>query len=714
MRAIVFRYLILVYFVATVFLYMTMSRNLYSADLSADLLTFLEVQRLFKEDKKANVLSSMGRGRVSSSSVDLLVEVSEISPSISRYVIKTFSGSGKFAVLRVPLEDLEILFNNTNIIYLALPKRVKPHLDAVRDKLNVSHIYNYYGQDKVQGKDVIVGIIDTGIDSSHRDFRTSSGSSRILYVWDQTVGVNNPRLGYGKEYTKSELDRDFYLVKDEDGHGTHVAGVAVGNGRMSNGKYSGIAQGSDLIVVKTDFSTIGILEGIEYIFSKSRELRKPCVVNLSLGLDIGSHDGSDIESIVLKDIINFYGREGKIIVISAGNSGYFKQHFSNIITPIPILSVIEISSNSTREIDELVADFWIDGGVIPEVRVVGPNGSTSEWITFSNNYARNVSLLDGEIIVSMTSNRYNNDLNVQITFLDTQSKSISTGNWQIQFKTISGTSILHGWVQYSDGIISQFANGDSYFTVNSMFLIDEVIVVASYNSKSSFSSTSGDIYLPRLTNENISYFSSKGPTRDGRNKPDISAPGAVVFAPLSSQSRRDRYIDKYYINYVGAIGTSMSAPVVAGVVSLLLSINSRFTSYDIINYLRTYSEASIYDLNGKNWDESWGWGKVNVKSIVENLKAPENLVWFSGNVIRLDNHQNSTLINFRLKEGIDNVFISIYDIDGNLVKNIGSFYIQSGFQQVPLVIDNYFRTGVYIVKVAGNKFNTSLKIVVIR
>ncbi|MCS7298478.1 MAG: S8 family peptidase [Spirochaetia bacterium] len=714
MKVLSYKYLVLLYFIlSSVFIY-TLPRSVYSTNISADLLTFLEIHRVNKEDKRVNVLSQTRVGRVSSKSVDLLVEIDSISPQISKYLLRTFSGSGRFAVLRVPIEELGYILGDTNLVYATLPRKVKLHLDMVRDKLNLNYIYNYYGQDKVQGKDVIIGVIDSGIDSSHADFRTSSGSSRILYVWDQTVDVTNSRLGYGREYTKSELDRDLGLVKDEEGHGTHVSGIATGNGRMSSGKYSGISQGSDLIVVKTDFSIIGILEGIEYIFLKSRELGKSCVVNLSLGLDIGSHDGSDIESLVLKDIINSYGREGKVIVVSAGNSGYFKQHFSNTITLIPISSVLEISSNSTREADELVADFWVDGGVVPEVRIVSPNGNTSGWITFSNNYTKNVSLPDGEIIVSMVSNRYNNDLNIQITFLDTQSKSISTGNWQIQFKTISGTSILHGWLQYSDGIISQFSNGDNYFTINSMFLIDEVIFVSSYNSRNSFSSTSGNIYLPRLTNDNISYFSSRGPTRDGRKKPDISAPGAVIFAPLSSQSERDGYVDKTYRNYIGMMGTSMSAPVVAGVVALLLSVNPKFTSSDIINYLKTYSEVSIYDLNGKNWDESWGWGKVNVKTIVETLKTPEDLVWFSGNVVRLDNFQNSTLLNFRLKDGSDNVSIDIYDMEGNLMKSMGNFYIQSGLNQINLVVDNSFRTGVYLVRIAGNRFNTNLKLVIIR
>lgn len=714
MKVLSYKSLVLLCFILSFVLIYTSPRSIYSTNISADLLTFLEIHRINKEDRRINVLSQTRVGRVSSKSVDLLVEMDSISPQISKYLLRTFSGSGRFAVLRVPIEELRYILGDTNIVYATLSRKVKLHLDVVRDKLNLNYIYNYYGQDKVQGKDVIIGVIDSGIDSSHADFRTSSGGSRILYVWDQTVDVTNSKLGYGREYTKSELDRDFGLVKDEDGHGTHVSGIATGNGRMSSGKYSGISQGSDLIVVKTDFSTIGILEGIEYIFLKSRELGKSCVVNLSLGLDIGSHDGSDIESLVLKDIINSYGREGKVIVVSAGNSGYFKQHFSNTITLIPISSVIEISSNSTREVDELVADFWIDGGVVPEVRIVSPNGNTSGWITFSNNYTRNVSLPDGEIIVSMVSNRYNNDLNIQITLLDTQSKSISTGNWRIQFKTISGTGILHGWLQYSDGIISQFDNGDNYFTINSMFLIDEVIFVSSYNSKNSFSSTSGNIYLPRLTNDNISYFSSRGPTRDGRQKPDISAPGAVIFAPLSSQSERGGYIDKTYRNYIGMMGTSMSAPVVTGVVALLLSINPKFTSSDIINYLKTYSEVSIYDPNGKNWDESWGWGKVNVKTIVETLKTPENLVWFSGNVIRLDNFQNSTLLNFRLKDGSDNVSIDIYDIEGNLMKSMGNFYIQSGLNQINLVVDNSFRTGVYLVRIVGSRFNTNLKLVVIR
>lgn len=691
----------------------------FAHNLSPDVYSFLESYNIYKESKYPTRKSILSKYSLNSNNgndfVDLLVEFDGSEGDLERYVLKRFPGVRKFCIVRMPINDVLTITNKPFVRYATVSKKVKLFLDKVREKLNLKMVYNYYGQDTVQGKGVVVGVVDTGVDASFEDFRTPSGGSRILYLLDQTVSNSNPLWGYGVEYNKNDIERDFSVATDEEGHGTHVLGIAVGNGRLSNGKYMGVAPGSDIIVVKTDFSISSILTGIEYVLYNAKKLGKPAVVNLSIGGNTGSHDGKDIESQILQQIIDYYGRKGNVIVLAGGNSGYYNQHYSDTISTIPISATIRIT-NIKNDLDSVIFDFWTSYAQDLQVRINTPGGYSSGWISISNDYNSVISSSDGLIQVVAVSNKYNGDMNIQIVLFDTSTTKISSGNWVVSFRKTAGSSVVHGWIDFTDGVFGEFVNGDNDYTLNSLFLLDDVIVVSAYTTKSSFSSPLGEVNISYLTNDNIAYFSSKGPTRDGRQKPDISSPGAIVFAPLSSQYKGydAKYLDKDYNMYVGMMGTSMATPVVSGICSILLSIDSTLTSQDIINYLKTYSEVSIYDSNGKSWDKNWGWGQVSVKALVETLKNPETLVWFSGNVIRLDNLNNSTTLNIRLSDGNDNISVSIYDMDGNLMKSLGNFSLDIGFNSIPIIVDKKFKTGVYLVKISGSRINTTLKMVVIR
>ncbi|MGC8869840.1 MAG: S8 family serine peptidase [Brevinematia bacterium] len=693
-----------------VFVFLFFSSYIYSSNLSTEVLNLLES---YKNISSTLELNSLGpyKSSIQGSYANLIVDIrGEVDPYLSKYIVKQFPGSS-FYIMKVPINEIVNFKNYPSIKYVGLSKKLKPFMDKVRSSIGIEEILNYYGQNTVQGDGVIVGVVDSGIDASHDDFKTYLGKTKILYLWDQVSSRGNPPSGfnYGSEYSREDINKDFSLSTDYEGHGTHVSGIILGNGKESIGKYKGISLGSDLVFVKTDFSLTSVLDGINYIMNKAKNLNKPCVINLSLGANIGSHDGKDIEGLILKDIINYYGKNGHVIVASAGNSGSDKIHFSNTINSVGVSAVIKVLTNSSSTLDMLVADFWINYGGDIQLEINSPSGYTTGWLSLYDGYSQSFTTVDGFFTVSFVSNIYNGDLNLQIQFTDKSGSPINQGNWNINLKSSSGTYLVHGWLDHSDGLLAYYFNGDNSYSVSSPFLVDDVIVVSAYTSRD----TVNGLRFSYLTNDNICFFSSKGPTRDGRQKPDISAPGAYVFAPLSSQFLANGFLD-FNGNYIAQMGTSMSAPVVSGVVSLLLSINPSFTSYDILNYLKTYADISIYDVNGKLWDESWGWGKVNIQKVVESLKKPETLVWFSGNVIRLDSFNNSTQLNIRLNSFSDTVNISIYNMEGSLVKNIGTFQLSDGLNKIPIFVDNWFGTGVYLVKIWGNNINTSLKLVVIR
>ena len=164
------------------------------------------------------------------------------------------------------------------------------------------------GADGLTGKGILVGIVDSGVDYFHPDFRNEDGSTRILRLWDQSV-AGNPPENYvsGTEYTKEEIDEALALGETEgrrlvpsgdfSGHGTAVLGIAAGNGRASDGVNRGVAYRSDLLVVKmgnpreNSFPrTTELMEGIDYLIRQAVKMRKPIVINISFGNNYGSHE----------------------------------------------------------------------------------------------------------------------------------------------------------------------------------------------------------------------------------------------------------------------------------------------------------------------------------------------------------------------------------------------------------------------------------------
>ncbi len=175
------------------------------------------------------------------------------------------------------------------------------------------------------GKGVIIGVIDTGIDWKNPDFMKEDGTTRILYIWDQTI--NTPTrfpegYKYGTEWTKRDIDSGICLHMDVNSHGTHVAGTAAGNGRNGS-EFIGMAPEADIIVVKTSFSDAYTLDAANYIFRKAQQQRKPAVINMSFGSLWGPRDGTDLIDQALNNLLDTPGRA---IVASAGNDGGSNVH----------------------------------------------------------------------------------------------------------------------------------------------------------------------------------------------------------------------------------------------------------------------------------------------------------------------------------------------------------------------------------------------------
>ena len=227
------------------------------------------------------------------------------------------------------------------------------------------------------GQGVLVAVIDSGVDYTLPDFRNEDGTTRIRYLWDQSLkaveGEHVPKgYGMGVEYTKEEIDAafpDFYHVitpknivtqgaitirtRDISGHGTAVAAIAAGNGRGSGGVYAGVAPQSELIVVKLGNPMSGgfprtteLMQGIDYVIRKAQELRMPVAVNISFGNTYGARDGTSLLERCIDDISNIWK---SCICIGIGNEGATAGHTSGRVSE-------NVRANREQEIELAVQE----------------------------------------------------------------------------------------------------------------------------------------------------------------------------------------------------------------------------------------------------------------------------------------------------------------------------------------------------------------------
>ena len=175
--------------------------------------------------------------------------------------------------------------------------------------------------------------------------------SRIVFLWDQTIN-NTPPANYpfGSEYSNTTLNTAISLPPEEgyricpsvdlSGHGTHVAGIAAGNGRASDFVYTGVAPKSSLLIVKlstsynTNFpTTTQIMLGVDYCIRKSIELGLPITINISLGYTLGSHSGTSLLETYLNYISSNYRCS---IVVGSGNEALANGHVGALSYPSTI------------------------------------------------------------------------------------------------------------------------------------------------------------------------------------------------------------------------------------------------------------------------------------------------------------------------------------------------------------------------------------------
>ena len=242
------------------------------------------------------------------------------------YGVRFNVGCGDVYTAVVPVSSIVALADDNDVEEIDAGQEVRTMMDNVRTLTNVDAVHSATGIDTAyKGNGVLVGIIDAGFDFRHPNFRDSNGKSRIRAVWDQNNFMQtNSSYGYGKEYLTGEelasVSRDMELTGDT--HGTHVAGIATGS---YDGPYLGVAPEADIVLVSTNKTEQGIIDGLDWLLKYAEKVQKPISINLSIGTVLGFKDGTDAFTVLTDNLMK--GQKGKILSIAAGNEGLSHSNF---------------------------------------------------------------------------------------------------------------------------------------------------------------------------------------------------------------------------------------------------------------------------------------------------------------------------------------------------------------------------------------------------
>lgn len=522
---------------------------------------------------------------------------------------------GGFAIVTIRENLLEAFLSQEEIEYAEKPNRMFFELETNRAEVCLPAYATRIGGNRLTGKGVIVGIIDSGIDVRHPDFCNADGTSRIRLLWDQTAenGVYteeeiNRVLGVsvegnieirGEENRTDEYEeednsrierlRNQLFFFDLSGHGTAVSGIAAGNSRASGGKYSGVAPECDLMVVKLGNSvgnsfprTTNLMRAVDFLVRAALERRQPIAINISFGNNYGAHNGESILERYLDAVVGVWKTA---IIVGMGNEGNARGHYGGRL------------SKDSEEIELIVAkaertlsvQIWKNYADEFMVELESPSGKRTEVKTGRMDYVRTI--VYGRI---GEPKPYSSKQEIYLEFVRAaESEFLESGSWKIRLipeKVVSGEYDM--WLPVSETLnpLTGFSRASEGQTFTIPASAAGVISVGAYR-------TDTESYAP---------FSGRGFSVGSRNsKPDLAAPGVDIFTTAPGGG------------YTYQSGTSMSAPFVTGAAALLMQwgIVEERDPYLYGEKIKAYLQKGARNLPGiLNYpNELVGWGTLCVQ-----------------------------------------------------------------------------------------------------
>lgn len=475
---------------------------------------------------------------------------------------------------RVSMHDIARVRADPNVQSLKMSRTV--HKDLAVSVPDIGAGSLAFGAVRPRGRAVVVAVLDWGCDFVHANFRRANGRTRLLALWDQRGGPqasSPPSFGYGRQWSRDEIDAalssaDPYgalgydpLEADperEGTHGTHVLDIVAGNGNAA-GAAPGVAPEAELLFVHlagTDTAaddnlgdSVRLLEAVRYAFDCAGD--RPAVVSMSLGQHGGPHDGSTLFEQGLDALLA--ERAGRAVAMSTGNYFSAGVHAEGRLERGGTLELpFDLPRRSTGAAE---VDVWYAGGDRFVAELLDPAGRTVATVRLGED-----AVVDGgagpiATIYHRPFDPNNGNHHIDV-FLHPNAEA---GRWVLR---------LYG-EQVRDGRVHAWVERDARAT-QARFAEDVVSRTTTTNTVCNGSQTIAvGAYDARDEQRAVLPFSSVGPTRDGRQKPDLIAPGGGVVAARSSRLEGGR---RTRDELVAKSGTSMAAPHVAGTIALMFEV----------------------------------------------------------------------------------------------------------------------------------------------
>ena len=571
---------------------------------------------------------------------------------LARYDCKKYAQLGDIAIVTVPLNLVDSLLQQPTVLRVEANDKGRPTMDTVPVITNLQPLYEQTAEHPAfTGRGVVMGLMDVGFDLTHPTFYndTTLSEYRIKAFWDHIApNADKERHPVGSEWTTAEdiLSRQCSTDGYEQSHGTHTAGIAAGSGYDT--PYRGVAWESDICLVsnavtadtayidKADYylyTTATDALGFKYLFDYADSQHKPCVVSFSEGYSPYMDEDDYLFSLFLSRLVG----PGHILVASAGNENQEMTYYKKPLG-------VECAGSFVRVYRPTV-NYRIQADGHPIVRLIAYQGKD---------------VVDKELSLPMDNDRWEDDMLTDTLFIEVRGEELEVRDtcavsiyryqtpfiegktiYQIQLSANRAINNLEHLALVIEGADCEaevfgsstcsFGNYDTDIRWNaaekshnvlSPGCFDNIITVGSTSHRQSYTNINGNTISDTHDPEtgHLSWYSSVGPTIDGRTKPDVTAPGKNLVSSLSSQyyeknpDATSNHVKRFDIDgrtYIWGMntGTSMSAPVVAGTIALWLQAKPTLTPDDIRGILQRTCNHPEEQLTYPN--NLYGYGEID-------------------------------------------------------------------------------------------------------
>lgn len=492
-----------------------------------------------------------------------------------------------YAIVRIKEQLIDAFSDLDEVEYVEKPKRL--YFSILEGRRASCALSIAIRPPQLRGANTLIAVIDSGLDYQGLEFRNSDGSSRVLYLWDQSLTVEvvnqmappdspyaktaSPPEGFlmGVEFSKARIDaalaapteaETFALVpsRDTTGHGTAVTAIAAATGVLEGGRYTGMAPNSNLLIVKLGFPsphsfprTTELMRALTYVVKKAVSLGMPIAINLSFGNTYGSHDGTSLLERFI-DNISEIGRN--VICVGTGNEGAAGGHVAGKfgqVTAGGTQLTRRIELNIAPYQQNLSVQFWKEYTDRYLITLISPSGE-QEIINTLIPGKKTITIENTQILLFVGEpSPYAVNNEIYFDFIPIESY-VNQGIWTFSItpvKTVAGNYDLY--LPSSGGLNAgtRFFTPTPEKTLTIPSTASRVITVGAYDVVyESYADFSGRGYILQSIPESR--------VSGGSIKPDLAAPGVNIRTVLPG-------------NVTGVVsGTSFATPFVTGAAALLM------------------------------------------------------------------------------------------------------------------------------------------------